>query len=209
MNRTLALSLCLGVGLAIGVTATMTQATRSTAPQSGGDLAPVPSSPQRSAVDVLEAHPFSLETSETHWMRAEADAYDRGMLLVIEADPELLIPRQGYENPMYVGAETAEPLNVGMFSGRRVVIVPGDVDLASSPVFFGEPELPERVTRAEAQRQLQLALDAGAGIDGTFELGQSKVFADGYELRRFGADLIEAHSPGEIDVITGLRAKRL
>ncbi len=204
MNRTILLSSVLGLGLAVGVRATLSQA-----PVDTGEMAPVASSPQAAELRVLQAHAFQLAEPETHWMRAEAERYTQGLLLVLEADPQLLIPRQGYENVLYVGDETAEPLNVGMFSGHRVVIVPGATELAEAPIFFGEPELPERVTRSEARRQLELALAKGARPSGVESPGASLAFKDGYELRRFAADLIEEFAPDEVDVISGLRAERL
>ncbi len=204
MKRIIPISLVLGLGLALGVRANL-----ATSPAATGPLTPPPAAPQAVEIKVLEAHPFVLENLEPNWMQPAAPGYSQGTLLVLEGPAERFMPRQTYENVLYVGTAIPESLNTGEYSGRRVVIVPGDLPSAQTPVFFGAPELPERVTLAEAARQLDLALEAGARPVGAIAMPEAKVFADGTELRRFGADLIERFSPDEVDVISGFRAKRL
>lgn len=169
----------------------------------------LPADPQGVELELLEAHPFELLEADTHHMRAEAPSYDSGMVLVLAGDPAILRPRQGYENVLYVGAETAARVNSGERSGHLVVIVPGLEDASSAPIFLGEPALPENVTAAEAQRQLALALDAGVPTQTPAVAGEPVVVRDGYELRHFASFLVERYASDEVDVITGLRAERI
>lgn len=203
MKRTLLLSLVLGVGAVALVRAAFTPTQ-----QPGAVLPEPPQAPHDIQLRVIEAHPFTLETPEKNWMSPEAPAYQTGTVLVVEGPQERFLPRQTLENVLYVGTQMPEWLNTGEFSGRRVLLVPGPFD-AQAPIFFGTPELPERVTEDEAARQMALAVDAGAATLENVELASPRQFPDGVELRRFGADLIERYAPDEVDVISGLRAKRL
>jgi hypothetical protein len=172
-------------------------------------LPELPAVPQRVDLQLLEVVPFELAVPERHTWRAEQPSYDQGYLLVLAAEPDRLVARQTYENVLYVGTETAERINVGGDSGHLVVLVPGPIDLENSPAFFGEPELPERVTASEAARQLGLARAEGVVPFRNFEVGAPYYAADGYELRRFASHLVERWSPDEADLITGLRAERI
>ena len=205
-SRTIAAVLAVGVALAAGTTAW-------NASQRGRTLPPLPDAPSRVPVTLLEAHPFTLVEPATHWMRAERPTYTEGWLLVLETSRDLLVRRQSYENVLYVGSETAERVNTGAQSGRVVAIVPGPLDLAQAPIFFGEPELPENVTKGEARRQLQLAWDAGVRPYAEVQLVAARrpavVVADPLELHVFASFLIEQHAADEVDLISGLRVKRL
>lgn len=179
-----------------------------------GSSAPAEPVASTSVINVLEAHPFRLDAAAVHEYRAERPAYDRGWLLVLETDPVLLTPRQTFEPVLYVGDETAQRVNVGDVTGRLVVIVPeldGSIDPAAAPVYFGEPDLPERVTRAAARAELQAARDRG--VTGHGPLGdrvrEPVQVRDAWELTHFAAGLVEKHSPVETDLISGLRAPLL
>ncbi|QDU69739.1 hypothetical protein [Engelhardtia mirabilis] len=169
---------------------------------------PLVSAPQEAPIRLIEAQPFEVLTPLTHYMRAEQPSYTKGMLLVLSGDPTLLRPRQSLENVLYVGAETAERINTGEQSGYLVVVVPGEVDLASSPIFLGSPALPEQVTAADAQRQLEIALDSGL-TGQSVPVADPIQVADGYELHRFASYLVERYAPDEADLISGLRAQRI
>ncbi|HKX45338.1 MAG TPA: hypothetical protein VJP77_01345, partial [Planctomycetota bacterium] len=153
-TRTFAAVAALGAAVATSVVAFTAQRSPESFPQ-------LPAVPQAVAVELVEAHAFTLDQPTTHWMRAEQPQYATGHVLVLRTDPELLVPRQTLENVLYVGAETVERVNLGHESGFLVAIVPGEVDLAAAPIFFGEPALPEQVTAAEAARQLGLARERG------------------------------------------------
>ena len=146
-------------------------------------------------------------------MRAERPTYDRGWLLVLSTDFELLVRRQGFENVLYVGAETVERVNVGAGSGYLVAVLPGDVDLAAQPIFFGDPELPERITAEAAAEQLEKALDSGVAAVGAEALAEAlhpRVTAlDAKDLQVFASYLIEEYASDEVDLVRGIRAPRL
>lgn len=176
------------------------------------DLPQLPAEPRDVSVTILEAHPFRLAEPATHWWRAEEPRYERGWVLVLDTDPELLVRRQGYEPVLYVGDETAQRVNDGADSGHLVAIVPDlDLDLANAPVFFGDPALPEDVTRADARAQLAAARAAGvpAQPDAAARASVEQVFPDLYELHWFASTLIEQYAPTEDDLILGLRAPRV
>ncbi len=101
----------------------------------------VPSTP--AAVDgILLAQPFTLDEPYEFAWQAEHPMVSSGMILVLEVNPDLVLPRQTLEPVLYVGNSTAERVNNGYPSGKVVAIVPGTVNLASAPIWFGEPALP-------------------------------------------------------------------
>ncbi len=176
-------------------------------------LPDVPANPFAESVELVEAHPFQLSEPAVHWYRAEQPSYTSGLLLVLRTRPDLLVPHQTFEPVLYVGDETAERVNVGDESGHLVVIVP-DMDLATladSPIFFGTPELPERITRDMARSELTRARTEGASQPSNVAASQREAVSavDAYELRLFASTLIEAYSPSESDLISGLRAPLL
>lgn len=110
---------------------------------------------------LLAARAFTLEDGYRHRFSADQPWVEAGWLLVLEVDPRVARPRQVAEPVLYVGEVTAERLNTGHRSGRLVVIVPQPVDLPASPIWFGTPELPERVDPERAHDERVLAEDAG------------------------------------------------
>ncbi len=168
--KRLALVSFLAAGLFAGGTLLATRADRQ-----DQELAPLSEAPD--GVDtLLYARPFVLDTGYTHWFRKEQPTVRAGWLLVLAVDPELARPRETWNKILYVGDQTAERVNHGTDSGRIVVLVPSALDerglpaldLASAPIFFGGPELPERIDEAAIQRELAGARAGGvAGIAGT------------------------------------------
>ncbi len=186
----------------------------STAPAVQDGPAELPEDPLSIPVEVVEAHPFRLLNPATHYYRAEQPAYDSGLLLVLDvADKSLLTPRQTLDPVLYVGDETAERINSGSESGYLVVVVP-DATIASlteSPVFFGTPELPERVTKATAEAELSAALAKGIRPSQGMTKAQPEevLLEDAYQLRVHSSLLIEAYSPNEQDLIRSMRFPRV
>ena len=182
------------------------------APQDGP--AQLPADPLSVPVDVVEAHPFRLFTPATHYYRAEQPTFDSGLLLVLDvADTSLLTPRQTLDPVLYVGNETAERINTGKDSGYLVVVVPNATleSLAESPVYFGTPELPERVTQASAEAELLAALEKGIRPSlNAAKAGRDEVLlADHHHLYVHSSLLIEAYSPNEQDLIRSMRVPRV
>ena len=208
MNRITKPALFVAAGvLAVGaVTATL-------APQER-QLAELPGNPAGVALELLHAQPFQLDEPFVHEWRVERPTFSAGYVLVLRTDPDLLQPRQGYEAVLYVGAETAERCNAGT-SGNLVALVPAPLDedgavaldLEATPIWFGDPALPEQIDAAAAARALDdargqrvqpLAIPARARA-GT-------VYArDRVELDLVIADLVELYSPDEEDLVAGLR----
>lgn len=117
-------------------------------------------------LDLIAAVPFSLDTPYSHLWRADPPQVSSGYVLVLAVDPDLVVPRQTYEPVLYVGHQTAERVNAGNLSGTVIAIVPGVtddpndpdyIDLNTSLIWFGTPELPERVTPEEIDYQHDLA----------------------------------------------------
>ena len=198
-----ALSVALGAALTTGSTAWNATSVQDAPP-------PRPETPSQVPVTLVEAHPFTLLEPATHWMRAEQPTYTEGWLVVLETSRDLLVPRQTFENVLYVGSETVERINTGAGSGFLVGVVPGPLDLAQAPIFFGEPELPENVTAQEARRQLQIALDQGVRASSAAAAvtvqHEPVVLPDAFELRVYASYLIEQYATDEVDVVSGLRA---
>ena len=186
------------------------------------DIPPaLPAQPQKSGVVLLSAQPFTLDEAATHYWRLEQPQYDAGYVLVLQVDPQLVHPRQTAEPILYVGAETANRVNVGNESGRVIAIVPAplgadgmpSLDLAQSPIFFGTAELPERIDAKRAAEELALARKSGARPASAADVAAATKpvvgFHDDYDLRLFCSDLIAQHSPTETDLVNGLRAPRV
>ena len=123
------------------------------------------------AIRILAAHPFVLDEPYVHEWRAEKPAVRAGYLLALEVAPELARARQTYEPVLYVGSQTAERCNAPMEGGSLIVLVPAELgaeggvalDLATTPIWFGSLELPERVDATRIVAELELARRAGIG----------------------------------------------
>jgi len=168
-------------------------------------------SPEEAPIELVLRQPFRLDRPGRHTMRAEAPAYTEGHLLVLRAEPERWRLRQSYDNVLYVGAETARRVNHGVGSGHLVVLVPGALE-ADAPLFLGAPELPERVTAAEAARQAADARRAGVAAVDDFPDArtlETAHLADEADLFTYAADLVERYAPDEVDLIESLRVPRL
>ncbi|HTE06809.1 MAG TPA: hypothetical protein VK824_11470, partial [Planctomycetota bacterium] len=172
-------------------------------------------------VELIAARPFTLASPATHAWRKEQPAYTAGVLLVLRAPIDTLVARQTAEPVLYVGAQTAERVNVGDSSGMLVAIVPAEtdaqgrvaLDLGAAPIFFGEPALPEQVDAQVVATELAAARRAGIAppthAQVTAALQEQVAFEDEGQLHLHAADLIEHYAPLEVDVVSGLRAPRV
>jgi hypothetical protein len=92
------------------------------------------------------ARPFTLAVPERHTMSADKPVFQEGWLVQLRvADPTLLVPRQAGQPVPYAGKVPLFPFNADPVGGCLVAYVPGPVDLAKVPLYFGSSELPERV----------------------------------------------------------------
>jgi hypothetical protein len=124
-------------------------------------MPPVPPTPV-AVDDIVYARPFTLEQGFKYCWNKEGPTVASGTLLVLKvADKNLVLPRQCAEPVLYVGQSTAQRINFGHQSGYVVALVPGAVDLTKAPVWFGQPDLPERVTSEMINTQRSLADQAG------------------------------------------------
>ncbi len=161
--------------------------------------------------DLLYARPFTLEEGYEFEWRLERPIVTRGYVLVLKVDVDLAYPRASLEPVLYVGDQTAERVNVGRESGCLVVIVPGETDLAAAPVWFGDPELPERVDADMIAEQRSKAEQAGVTpfpqdtIDSALLAGGNPLApANRDELRGEIAVVIVEYSPQESHLAEGM-----
>lgn len=107
----------------------------------------------RPVKDILYAQPFKLAKGYTNTWSKGRELVSSGVLVVLAVDPALVVPRDTLEPILYAGSTPVQRLNHGGQSGRVIGIVPGATDLAGSPIWFGAPGLPERVTPASARAE--------------------------------------------------------
>lgn len=176
--------------------------------------------PSTAAVTLMSAQPYLLEEPYVGWYRAEQPPVDAGWLLVLQVPAELAEIHQRMDPVLYVGEQTAERWNSGQPTGQLVVTVPAARGENGFPLplssdlrtWFGTSELPERVDADRIAKELQLAIEAGIPAISTSELesalqrgGEVLRVPDHHGLGYAVADLVEAHSPTEQELIETLR----
>ena len=191
------------IGLVLAA-AILTAATASAGPPA------VPATPAP-VEDLLYARTFTLDKGYTFEWSKDRPLLTEGTLLVLRVDPDLVYPRQTAEPVLYVGNRTAERLNIGYRSGRVVAIVPGRVDLTTTPIWFGTAELPERVDGNIASGEKAAANAAGikpfsaATVKAAYARGgKGLALADREGLRPHIAALLGEFSSEETDLIEQL-----
>ncbi len=152
--------------------------------------------------NLLVAQPFTLETPFINTFSKAKERVSNGVLIVVEVDPALVIPRNSLEPVLYAGNVAVQRLNHGERSGRVIGIVPGTLNLTTAPIWFGTPELPERVTQNTIQYERGLAEKAGVRAFPAARLDsiQRPVIAAkdlATLLRTVAADLVYEYSPQE------------
>ena len=173
-------------------------------------LPALPATP--AAVDgIVYARKFTLTEGYKFTWSKESPEVVSGWLLVLKVKPNLVYARQCEEPVLYVGSQSAQRLNVGYRSGHVVAIVPGHPDLKETPIWFGTPQLPERVDANTARAELTLARNAGiepfaaADLDKAGARGGSVLEASNVvDVLRVAADLIREYSPAEDVLINSL-----
>ncbi|SRR6266446_4495775 len=155
---------------------------------------------------ILAARRFTLGTPFPYTWTKEHIKVSSGTLVVLEVDPALVVPRDTLEPVLYAGNVPVMRLNHGHKSGRVVGIIPGNVDLATTPIWFGAPGLPGRVTTAMAEAERARAEKVGAlrtfGQSPIVGLDQSAAASEDLAalLRTVAADLVLTYSPQEKDL---------
>jgi len=171
--------------------------------------APARTSPVRGLV---LARPFTLAEPYVSDWRLERPSVRSGWLLVLEVDPQYVEPHQAAMPVLLLGGETVECVNFGIDSGKVIAIVPSaldergepQLDLAASPVWFGAPELPERVDAAWIAGDRSRARPVDVATFTAEEIAAARTRAGAtlqapnrVELDRQAALLILEHSPHE------------
>ncbi|MCP3904071.1 MAG: hypothetical protein GY715_10595 [Planctomycetes bacterium] len=130
---------------------------------------PIPATPAP-VLDLVSVQPYTLTKGAVHRWRAEKPTHRTGYMLVLRVDPALVFPRQIAQPVLYVGKQTAERVNMGHESGYVIAFVPGVtddpahpqyIDLAQSRMWFGSPDLPERVDARRIAQEHEAAVKAG------------------------------------------------
>ncbi len=157
-------------------------------------------------LDILEIQPFRLRVGyHHHWLQSRPFVSE-GLLVVLRVDPSQVVPRETAEPVLYAGDRTVQRLNQGHGSGYVIAIIPGDIDLASEPIWFGRPELPERVTPEVIEGERALADSAGIKPFSPAKIASVRreaVDADDLAalLRGPAGDLVLKYSPDEKDLV--------
>jgi len=162
---------------------------------------------------LVAARAFVLDEPRPYdWMKGHAPIRS-GVLLAVDADPALCLPRQVAEPVIYVGAVPAERLAADWGSGRLLLLVPGEPDLAALPLHFGAPALPERIDADHGQAALTAAWDAGLQpftpdrVAAALGVGGDPLqLTDSRSLDHAIASFIDAWAPEERQRAEGLRA---
>lgn len=151
---------------------------------------------------IAAVYPFTLEEGYRHDWRQERPIVQSGNLIVLKVDPALVFPRNAAEPVLYAGSQTVQRLNHGHESGYVIGIIPGDVDLSTEPLWFGSPNLPERIN-AEAIQRARASADRGGiesfGAARIQSVRQKDLRAENLAdlLREYAAELVLTYSPGE------------
>ncbi len=158
-----------------------------------GAVPPVPTTP--APIDqVILAKRFEVETPFPYRWSAEGIEVREGWLLVLEADPALIRPRESAEPVLFVGERPAQRLSRGGRSGRMVVIVPAMADLRRAALFFGSPGLPEAVGSRDAKRESARARASGIVLDHAREFARAmRRGGDALTLADYNELLAEAY----------------
>jgi len=110
---------------------------------------------------LVSVTPFHLDAPLSYRWCAERPDIDEGLILVLRVDPAVARPLQGPEAELYVGDRPAQRLSWSATASALVVLVPGPVDLARVPVYWGPQTLPEQVDLAAGTAALASARAAG------------------------------------------------
>jgi len=173
---------------------------------------PVPATPA-AVLDIVEIQPFRLKAGYRFDWLQNRPLVNAGLLVVLRVDPKYVLPRDAAEPVLYVGDRTVQRLNEGHRSGHVIGIIPGEVDLGSAPIWFGRPQLPERVTPQIILEERALAEKAGirafsrdksrGATRGAIEVEDLTAL-----LRGPAADLVLKYSPDEKELAETWRLPR-
>jgi hypothetical protein len=159
---------------------------------------------------ILAAQRFTLETPYEYTWSKDRLRVSTGVLVVLEVDPAYVVPRDTLEPVLYAGNVPVQRLNHGDRSGRVIGIVPGNIDLATAPIWFGSPQLPERITASMVESERARAEKAGVRVLPTAKISGAQrppVAAKDLAalLRSVAAELVYEFSPQEKELADSWR----
>lgn len=149
------------------------------APAIGAERPAFPATPAP-VLDLLYARPFTLAKGYKYDWSKDGPIVTSGTLVVLKVNPDLVVPRNTLEPVLYAGDRTVQRLNDGHESGLVIGIIPGNLDLATAPIWFGTPGLPERVTAQTIKSE--------------------RALADAAKIQPFAADKLRAVSQARLQV---------
>lgn len=141
-------------------------------------------------LQLLAVVPFTLGSPEPTAVQPWREPFTEGSLLVLRVDPATRVPTQGLARTWWVGDQPVRTFGFDPAGGCLVAVVEGPVDWATTPVFLGPPELPERVDRTLSRQRLAEAVAGGARplppADVAALTRKAAAWADGGALHRAG-----------------------
>ena len=173
-----------------------------------------------SAYTLIAAQPFVLEESYTSYDRKEQPQVHSGWILALQVPADLAQFRNGLMPVLCVGDTTAERWNSGETLGQIVVTVPSPLnaegeptlDLSNAPIWFAEPQLPERVdaawiasAREAAEDSDLLPFGAEALEDARTQGGATLYVRNHSELGKAVSHWIDRYAPDEAELAESLR----
>lgn len=111
--------------------------------------------------ELVYARPFVLSQGY-RWTAVEDEPEaDIGVIVVLRVSQELVIPRNSPSPILYAGDRMLQALNFGHTSGHVIGLIPGDIDLAETLIWFGSATAPGRVTPRSIQAERARAEESG------------------------------------------------
>lgn len=113
---------------------------------------------------LVAVRPFRVAEPWTHEWRADRPAVRQGWIVVLDADPSLVRPRQTEQAVLMAGAMPLEVVHVSVDTGRVIAILPREPDgpgIDAIPFHLAASALPESITPADAEARRAAAIAAG------------------------------------------------
>lgn len=154
---------------------------------------------------LVAVQPFRVAEPWPHEWRADRPTVREGWIVVLEADPGLVRPRQTEQAVLMAGAMPLEVVHVAVDRGIVVAILPREAaadaaGIGALPFHLAMPALPESLSIDEAKARSAAAIAAGIGPRGEPELAQA---------RGAGGPAVELADREAIDRVVGAMLRRL
>lgn len=164
----------------------------------------------QSVIDILRIQPFQLEQSFKYDWQSDHPDVKSGLLVVIKVDPKMVMPKNVLEPVLYAGNHTVQRLNQGNESGFVIGIIPEQIDLSKEPLWFGTPDLPERIDAKMIASELTKAKRSGISALKLSDIkSRTKEMIAAPDLttllRKNAGDLILEFSPQEKHIVESWR----